>query len=313
MKKDIYQEVTNRIVAQLEAGTRPWQRPWNVGNRVTVTGSLGYLPLRANGAAYTSINVLLLLSTGYQGGTHWMTYNRAAVLGGQVRKGEKSTAIVFFKPLKIEDKANPGKTKTIPLLRSYNVFNVAQIDGLPERFYGLPVKPVTVEEKQAQEIARNAAVDAYVENTKAVIEHHGDRAFFTPAFDKIVLPPQERFTSTEGYYDTLLHELTHWTGHTGRLERTFGARFGDDAYAQEELVAEIGSAFLCAGLGITRPDDLRPDHADYIAAWLKVLKNDPKAVFQAAAAAQKAVDHLNGYQPNHSVNNQEEEDVAQAA
>lgn len=296
MKRDIHNEVTAKLIAKLEQGVPAWRKSWNA---ISISG----LPTRASGDAYKGVNLLILACEG-RGNRHWMTYNQMAanlgwvrdletkrfprVEGQGVRKDEKSTQIVFFKKLTVEDKAkDDGSTKTIPMMRPYNVFNAEQIDGLPERFYAAD-KPIVSTNEQ------DAAVDAYVANTGATINHGGDKAFYAPGFDSIQMPPLAAFTDSAAYYGTLLHELTHWTGHADREGRTFGKRFGDDAYAVEELVAEIGATFVCAALGIEQ--EVRDDHAAYLASWLKILKADSKAIFQAAAKAQAAVNFLDGLQ-----------------
>jgi len=275
-KIDVYQEITDRIIAALEDGTRPWTKSWSVGS--------GNVPLRVNGEPYRGINVFLLMMEGRSAQT-WMTYKQAQELGGQVRKGERSAMVTFFKILKKEQ--DDGSVDKIPLIRYYNVFNVEQIDGLPERFY-----PQPAEVRNADE--RDAGVDAYVAATGATVNHGGDKAYFAPGPDAIQLPLFEQFNSAEDYYAVELHELVHWSGHKSRLDRHTMNSFGSAEYAKEELVAEMGAAILCATLGVSA--EPREDHASYIASWLKALKNDKKFVFQAATAAQKAVDHLEGYQ-----------------
>jgi antirestriction protein ArdC len=280
MKRDIYTEVTAKLIAKLEQGVPAWRKSWNA---VSISG----LPTRASGDAYKGVNVLILACEG-RGNRHWMTYKQAAEHGGNVRKGEKSTTIVFYKKLTVEDRAkSDGSTKIIPMLRAYNVFNAEQIDGLPTHFYA-EGKPLVSDNE------RDAAVEAYVANTGAAINHGGNRAFYAHGFDSIQMPPLAAFDDSAAYYGTLLHELTHWTGHADREDRTFGKRFGDDAYAFEELVAEIGATFVCAALGIEQ--EVRDDHAAYLAGWLKILKADNKAIFQAAAKAQAAADFLDGLQ-----------------
>jgi antirestriction protein ArdC len=226
-----------------------------------------------------------------------MTYRQATVLGGQVRKGEHGVTVVYANVIERSDK--PGQadstgadqitTARIPVLRAYTVFNVDQIDGLPgtttSQPLALPSLPGRIER-----------ADAFITASGATVVHRGHRACYIPSADRIEMPPYGQFVDTptasaaEGYYATLLHELVHWTSPKHRCDRDLGKRFGDNAYAREELVAEIGAAFLCADLGITL--EPRPDHAAYIAAWLDVLKADKRAIFSAAALAQKAVDWL---------------------
>ncbi len=280
-KIDAYQKVTDQIIASLEAGAAPWQRPWSVSG-------FGGLPVRFNGQRYNGINVLLLWLQGRSAPT-WMTYNQAKKLGGQVKKGEKGSMVVFFKQLRITETNDAGEeeAKQIPLLRFYSVFNVEQIEGLPARFY-----PEATESQNGD--ARLDDIEAYVTNTQAVIQHGGDRAYYRPSTDEIQLPEFDQFEDAVSYYGTTLHELAHWTGAKKRLDRLFGAAKGDPDYAKEELVAEITASFLSATLGIEI--EPREDHASYLASWLEVLKGDKKAIFRAAAAAQKAADYLDGLQ-----------------
>jgi antirestriction protein ArdC len=285
--KDIYAQVTAKIVADLENGVRSWNQPWT--NR---GGGEVLIPIRHNGIAYRGVNVLLLWIEAMRKGfssSKWMTYNQAQTLGAQVRKGERGSMVVFTKPLEVTqtDEAGAEVEKNIRLLRRYTVFNADQIDGLPAEFYPQPEPPRPLDE-------RIEAADSFVNATGAVLHHGGDRAFYAPSRDIVQMPPFERFIGKEAYYGTLLHELTHWSGHESRLKREFGKTFGDRVYANEELVAELGAAFLCATLGIT--PEIRQDHAAYVGDWLAILKEDNRAIFRAAAHAQRAADFLNGLQ-----------------
>jgi antirestriction protein ArdC len=211
-----------------------------------------------------------------------LTYNQAKDSGGTVRKGEKGTTVVFFKPLTIREKSEiqgDDKEKTIPLLRSFTVFNTQQIDGLPEKFTQ-EIAP------QISDFEDNQAAEYLL--SQAEIQYGMSRACFIPSLDKIQLPNKTEFRSIPDFYATALHELTHWTGHKTRLARDFSGRFGDASYAFEELIAELGAAFLCASCGV----DGQLQHSSYIASWLKVLKSDKKAIFTAAAAARKAAEFL---------------------
>lgn len=273
-KFDTYQDVTNAIIAQLEAGTRPWQKPWNG------TGSLS-MPRRFSGVPYRGINVLLLWASATQQGLtgdRWFTFKQAKDLGGKVRKGARGTRIVFFKPLEVRDAAT-GEEKKIPMLRTYVVFNADQIEGLPEKYAPAPFVPTPG-------IERDKAAEAALRSSGAVIEEHGGAAYYTPATDIVTMPDFERFKSSSGYLATLAHELCHWTGHKSRMDR-FGANTRTD-YAFEELVAEIGAAFVGTRLGIT--GEHIDNHSAYLASWLKVLRNDKRAIFKAAALAQQAAD-----------------------
>jgi antirestriction protein ArdC len=288
--RDVYQEVTNKIIAALETGVAPWHKPWVDGS------STAARPIRANGETYNGINVVLLWSEqsarGYAS-NQWMTFKQAITLGGCVRKGEKGAMVVYADRFtKTRENAATGEDETysIPFMKAYTVFNVAQIDGLPLRFYSHVAEPRLCEHQ------RNAQVDAFVAATGAVVRHGGNRAFFTPSADYVQMPDLAQFDDAESYYGTLLHEITHWSGDSKRLDRIFGKRFGDDAYAAEELVAELGSAFLCADLQVTA--EPRADHASYIASWLRALRNDKRCIFTASAMAQRAADYLAGFSAN---------------
>jgi antirestriction protein ArdC len=293
MTTDLYAKITDAIVAQLEAGVTPWSQPWSHGH---AAGSVSR-PLRHTGQAYRGINVLLLWMAAQVKGYSapiWMTYRQAQALGAQVRKGETGTPVTYADKLKREERneeTGEALERQVFFLKQYTVFNVEQIDGLPAHYYAKA--PALAVEPQA----RVAAADAFFAELGADIRHGGDRAYYAPGSDFVQMPPFESFKEAEGYYAVLGHECIHWTMHPKRLAREFGAaRFGNEAYAQEELVAEIGAAFLAADLGLSL--EPRPDHASYIASWLKVLKNDKRAVFTAAAHAQKAVDYLHQLQPD---------------
>ncbi len=288
---DIYQKITDRIVKILEQGTElPWHQPWR-----SMGGSN---PVNAvTGRPYRGINVLMLWSEQLDRGftsSRWLTYRQARQVGGHVRKGESGTLIVFWRFVEkpeldedgqavLDDEGRPLK-RIIPFARGYRVFNVEQCEDLPDEVRGMTEAP-------EQSWDRIDEAELVVRRTGADIRHGGDQAFYAPTRDYIAMPDPRQFDDLEAYYGTLFHELTHWTGHPSRLARNFG-RFGDQAYAFEELVAEIGAAFVCARLGIqTR---FREDHAAYIAGWLKVLKKDRKAIFTAASQAGKAADLILG-------------------
>ena len=285
-REDVYSRVTVRIVADLEQGTRPWLKPWSA----THTAGRITRPLRANGQPYRGMNVLLLwgeaVANGYTAPI-WMTYRQAQELGAQVRKGEHGALVVYadrFTKTETNDMGEPHE-REIPFMKGYTVFNVEQVDGLPGHYYARP-------ETLPPNVERIERADRFAAATGADIRHGGNRAFYAPARDFVQMPPFEAFRDAESYYATLTHELTHWTGHTTRCAREFekGHRFGSEGYAFEELVAELGAAFLCADLGIT--PEVRDDHAAYLASWLKVLKGDKRAIFSAAAHAQRAADYL---------------------
>ncbi|MBS9405484.1 DUF1738 domain-containing protein [Halomonas sp. TRM85114] len=290
-KTDIYTRITDKIITDLEKGVRPWMKPWNAehaAGRITK-------PLRYNGQPYNGINILMLWTAaaaiGYSAPI-WMTFRQAKELGGHVRKGEKGEQVVYANTItRTEVDADSGEEidQAIPFMKGYTVFNVEQVEGLPDHYYrtaGPVLDPV-------QRIAR---ADAFFAATGAVICHGGNQAYYAIGADRIQMPPFETFRDAESYYATLAHETCHWTRHPERLNREFGRkRWGDAGYAQEELVAELGSAFLAADLGIEL--EPRPDHSAYIASWLEVLRNDKRAIFRAAAHAQRAADYLHGMQP----------------
>lgn len=287
---DLYTRVTDQIVAELEAGVRPWVQPWNAAH---AAGEVSR-PLRYNAMPYRGINVVLLWLAALR--QHfvsplWMTYKQAAELGGQVRKGAKGSLVVYADTFTRREAGDDGQEQEIevPFLKSYSVFNTEQIDGLPAHYYAKADQPT----HPAERIGR---AECFVANTGADIRHGGGMAYYSPAGDYVQMPPLSSFRTAESYYATLCHELTHFTRHPSRLNREFGRkRWGDEGYAMEELVAELGAAFLCADLGLTL--ELRDDHAAYIGSWLKVLKNDKRAVFTAAGHAQRAADFLHASQP----------------
>lgn len=288
MKTDIYTRITDQIVADLEKGVRPWMKPWSAGN----TEGRIVRPLRHNGEPYRGINVLMLWSAAIEKGyaaPHWMTFRQAKEIGAHVKKGEQGTLVVYagaITRIEADDATGEEAEREIPFLKGYTVFNVEQIEGLPER-YGMPAEPVP----PASPLARIAQADSFFAATGADIRHGGHRAFYAPGPDLVQMPPFEAFRDAESYYATLAHEMTHWTSHKRRLDRSFGRkRFGDEGYAMEELVAELGAAFLSADLALT--PEVREDHAAYIGSWLKVLKGDKRAIFTAASHAQRAADFL---------------------
>lgn len=289
--KGQYDRVTERIVAALQAGTRPWVKPW------TAEGNHG-LPMRHDGRFYQGANIMnLWLETslmGYKSQT-WMTYKQAQGYGGNVRKGEHGTTVVYADRFIKKDKNEAGEEvkKQIPFMKCYTVFNVDQIDGLPVKFYTPTAKSETT-------VERLERVEEFIRHTGATIKTGGSRAAYATELDYIKMPPIESFSDREAYYATVLHELAHWTKHENRLARSFeGMRFGETGYAREELVAELSAAFLCAELGIT--PEIREDHAQYMQHWIDVLNEDHKAIFSAAAHAQRAADYLRGLQPTSSV------------
>ena len=283
-KRDVAQDITNLIIAKIQSGTLPWRRPWKK------TGA-GGAPLRANGVPYSGINRLYLWavadSYGY-GSRYWMTYRQAQELGGQVRKGEKSEPSIYFNSTsktEVDQATGEESSRTIRFMRAYSVFNASQIDGLPPHFY-----PDPVPESPPSPSAKAAAVDAFFSPIPTEVRYGGDRAFYSPGGDFIQMPHRNSFTSEDGITATLAHETGHWTGHASRLARTFGKRFGDKAYAFEELVAEQISARVCYELGL--PAELHESHASYIEHWLDILKADKTAIITAAAKADQAFNYL---------------------
>ncbi len=281
----IYDTITNQIIAALERGTGDYTLPWHRSS-APLTRPVNAVTRKA----YRGVNVLALWASAEAqdfGHGLWATYRQWQTLGAQVRKGEKASPIVFYKVLDkaegSEDKAREGAGRIFA--QGSHVFNIAQVEG-----YALPEVP------EAEAFDPVPDVEAFIAATGAAIRIQGDSAHYTPSTDTITMPDRERFFATttasaeQNWYAILLHELVHWTGADHRLARTFGKRFGDEAYAMEELVAELGSAFLCGDLGLSVTP--RPDHACYLASWLKVLKDDNRAIFTAASAAAKAAEWL---------------------
>lgn len=284
-RADIYQEVTDRIIAQLEAGVAPWAQPWSAQPIAAAT-----MPTNAaTGRRYSGVNVLLLWSAQIVGSypsSAWMTFAQGKALGGMVRKGEKGAMVVYadkFIPKGEAERAQQtgDDAKAIAFLKRFTVFNIAQFDGLPERITN--VEPTVMGEREQIEAAEQVIAASGVE-----FRVGGDKAFYAPGADFVMVPHQTAFHEQINYYRTVCHELTHATGHKSRLDRNLLNRFGSPDYAREELVAEMGSAFLNASLGIN--PTVR--HADYIGSWLTVLREDKRAIFKAASAATKAADWL---------------------
>lgn len=296
MAFDTYQAVTDKIVAMIETGAGDWRMPWHSGRD---TGTPLVLPRNpVSGTRYRGMNVPLLWAASEAAGysSHlWATYKQWQERGAQVRKGERSALIVFWKQVAAGEARgsddsgddDSGERRRVRFVaRAYNVFAAEQVDG-----FTLPPAPEPSEPAGLPESERIATADAYFAAVGATVRHGGNRAFYAPSQDSIQMPEFRRFESAVAYYATLGHEHIHYTGDEKRCNREFGKRFGDNAYAFEELVAELGAAFLCAELGLS--NEPRPDHAAYIDSWLRVLKSDNRAVFTAASKAQAAVDWLN--------------------
>lgn len=293
VRPDVYTRIANIMLAQLEVGVRPWVQPWSAAR---LAGCVSR-PLRFNGEPYSGINVLLLwseaVSRDYAAST-WMTFRQALELGGNVRKGETGTMVVYANRIrKTETNANGDDVEhEIPFLKAYTVFNLEQIEGLPAGFGASPQTPAF------KPVERLEHADAFFQATGATIRHGGTAAFYTPGRDVIHMPPIEAFRDVESYYATLAHEEIHWTGPSHRLNRDL-SRYAKDRSerAREELIAELGAAFLAADLGIVPELEPRADHASYLASWLEVLRGDKRFIVQAAAQAQRAVAYLHAFQP----------------
>lgn len=277
-KSDVYQIVTDRVIELLEAGTVPWNKPW-VGGAAQVPKNL------ASGKPYKGINLWLLGCASYSS-PYWVTYKQAQERGGQVKKGEKSSLVTFWKMFEAE---KDGQKKKIPMLRYYCVFNVEQCDGLDYPKENLPVREFNAIE-QCENIV--AAMPK-----QPILTHNEQRAYYRRSEDKVNMPKKETFDKPENYYSTLFHELTHATGHESRLGRLQDAvsNFGDSNYAKEELIAEMGASFLCNTAGIM--ERTIDNSASYINSWLKALKNDRKLVISAASKAQQAAEFILGKLP----------------
>jgi antirestriction protein ArdC len=281
---------TAAIIADLEEGVAPWSKPWK-------TDGSGMMQIHLNGhrkEPYRGVNQVLLhiaaAKHDYQLPV-WVTFKQAQEMGGTVNKGEKSPGyVVFWKRINVKDRdaTEEGKTKSIPFASYSAVFNIEQTSVPREKYEALLPKPRTVIELQSHD--RIADIEEFIAATGATFSEGGDRAYFHPTSDSIRVPEMGKFESAADYYSTVFHELIHWTSHESRCDRKLGGRFGDDAYAAEELVAEMGAAFMCAAHGL--PGKLQ--HAEYIGHWIKVLKGDDRAIFTATNRAQAAVDYLLG-------------------
>lgn len=275
-KTDVYQIVTDGIIEALEMGVKPWSCPWKRNGMVS-----GIPSNFSTGTAYSGINIMLLWCSAAKQGfqdSRWLTYKQAKDLGAQVKKGEHGTTAIFYKTLEKEN--DEGERELIPMLKTFTVFNIEQIDGLnidADDREGHTAEPVS-------DFDPLPHVETLFLRTGANITERGQQAFYRPATDEIWLPERHLFTDAANFYATGLHELVHWTGAKNRLNREKGGRFGSEEYAFEELIAELGSAFLMADLGVV--GDVQ--HESYIASWLKALKNDRRYIFKAASAASKA-------------------------
>ncbi|MCY4304586.1 MAG: zincin-like metallopeptidase domain-containing protein [Aestuariivita sp.] len=285
MRSEIYQNITNQIIADLEEGELTWLKPWGSEDN----SAQMMRPLRHDGQFYNGINILILWSVISEHkftSPYWMTFRQAIAYGAHVKKGERGTSVVYANSFtNIETNVDGEEEEyVVPFLKHYTVFNVDQITDLPDRFY-VHQQPVISENMRIQ----NA--EDFFSLLNVEIQHSGDNAYYSPKKDFIKMPDFTFFHSPEAYYATLAHELIHWTAHENRLNRGTSVKSpSKEEYAKEELIAELGSAFICADL------NLKPlpgkDHAAYIQSWLTILKEDKKMIFKASAAAQRAVDYI---------------------
>lgn len=286
---DIYTRITNKILADLEKGELTWRKPWNVERLAQNVQR----PLRWNNIPYTGINTIVLWATGAERAyhlPHWMTFKQALELKGNVRKGEKGTQVIYAEQMTREQEDKDGELQLVqvPFLKSYTVFNVSQIEGLPEDFY-----------KASEQVPVNGPqrideLENFFAQTKADIRS-GYKAAYYSMDDYVTIPPIESFETANDYYGVLAHETTHWTKHPTRLNRDLGRKhWGDEGYAKEELVAELGACFLAADLGFEPMPEEK--HAAYIQSWLQALQDDKKLIIMAASYAQKATEYLHSLQ-----------------
>lgn len=288
-RPDIYSRITDQIASALEKGVKPWTQPWNAAHAAGPVTR----PLRFNGERYSGINVLTLWASAMERGFAapiWMTFKQAIELGAHVSKGEKGAPVVYANAIQkteTDERTGDDVDVTIPFMKGYTVFNVEQIEGLPAHYYARQESPRNPDERLAH-------VERFFAATGANIMNGGNAAYYRLDSDHIQMPAFDVFFNAQSYYATLAHECIHWTRHPSRLDRSFDRqRWGDAGYAKEELVAELGAAFLCADLELRLED--RNDHAAYIGSWLQVLKNDKRAIFAAAAHAQRAANFLNEF------------------
>ena len=289
-RTSLYEEITSRIVAELEAGRLPWVQPWDSS---AVAAPLAVPSNAATGRAYSGINVLILWGAVVRHGfscQSWLTFRQALALGGHVRKGERGTMVVYADRFVPDDERRRARdmgeeAQAIPFLKRFTIFSTDQCEGLPQ---DLGTAPPPVPEGSIL-----PQVEALIRASGADLRLGGDQAFYSPDLDYVQVPRPEAYFEPINWHRTALHELGHWTGHGSRLARDLSGRFGTKKYAQEELVAEMTAAFACATLGIS--PTVR--HADYIGAWLEVLREDSRAVVRAASAASRAADYLLAFRP----------------
>ena len=290
-RSNLYDDITNKIIGELEDGRLPWVQPWGTA---ATKAPLAMPRNAATSRQYSGINVLILWGAVVQYGyptQHWLTFRQALSLGGNVRKGERGTTVVYADRFTPEDEKRRAfetgeEAHAIPFLKRFTVFNTAQCDGLPDDIEAAaPPPPPGMIEPQVEALIKATGIDFRI---------GGDRAYYVPALDHVVVPPPQAYFEPINWHRTALHELGHATGHASRLNRDFSGSFGTRKYAFEELVAEISAAFCCASLGIV--PTVR--HADYIASWLEVLREDNRAVVRAASQASKAADWILSFLPD---------------
>tara|TARA_R100000808_G_C2141879_1_gene149705 strand:- start:665 stop:1567 length:903 start_codon:yes stop_codon:yes gene_type:complete len=282
IKKDLYQDFTDQVIKQMENNNMNWFKPFTTS---ILNGHHNVVSKKC----YQGLNCFSIGLSVHNNGfksNEWATFNQWKNLGANVLKGSKGTQILYWNIKEYEDKNDKDKKVKIPMLKYFVVFNADQVEGY---------KTKEIETKEIDDWKAHFKTDTFVKNTKANIQVN-NKAFYSPSGDFIGMPPKEDFkgdkenTKEQHYYSTLLHELTHWTGHSSRCNRDLQNRFGSKAYAMEELVAEIGSAFLCSHLGITKAPT--PNHAKYLNNWLEVLKEDKKAIFKAFSLSKVSSEHL---------------------
>ncbi len=303
-RANLYQEITDKIIAELDQGRVPWVQPWGSAG---FTAPLGLPQNAATGRKYSGINILILWSAvaerGFSG-QRWLTFRQALSLGGHVRKGEKGITVVFadrFVPDRERARAEEAgdEPEAIPFLKRFTVFNTDQCEGLPAEAAPPPPEPLPEHRILPQ-------IEALMRASGADIRIGGNRAYYVPSADYIQVPPMSAFFVPLNWHRTVLHEMVHFSGHSSRLNRDQSGTFGSSAYSFEEIVAETGCAFLCASLSIT--PTVR--HSDYIGAWLDVMRSDNRAIIRAASAASKAADYLLAFLDRNQAAETEAESVA---
>ena len=277
MKKDIYQEVTDRIISQLENGVIPWHKPW-------ITSNANLAISYSTGKPYSLLNQMILGRPG-----EYLTFNQVQQAGGHVKKGEKSGMVVFWKWLDVEDEQRPGEMKKVPFLKYFNVFHIDQCEGVKPRH------EVTLNDEAETDADADAIITGYLQRSGVKLIHQeGNRAFYRPSSDSVTIPLLAQFKDIAEYYSTAFHELTHSTGHESRLNRLAKcAFFGSEEYSKEELVAEIGAAALVNFAGLETASSFK-NSAAYIQSWLKALRNDKRMIVSASGQAEKAVNLILG-------------------